>query len=67
MADQKLFIIKCPTFPSVIVFTNDRYWTEVKNQKDFKSKNVFYEIKRLIGENIQIIILKLILTYYHMI
>lgn len=39
------------TFPSVIAYThNDKYiGTEAKNQKDLNPKNVFYEIKRLIG------------------
>ncbi len=39
------------TFPSVIAYThNDRYiGTEAKNQKELNPKNVFYEVKRLIG------------------
>ena len=39
------------TIPSVVAFTNQNKYIgyEAKNQKEINSKNVFYEIKRLIG------------------
>jgi heat shock protein 1/8 len=42
------------TIPSVVAFTNRSTYIgyEAYNQKDINSKNVFYEVKRLIGRNI---------------
>jgi molecular chaperone DnaK (HSP70) len=42
------------TFPSIVAYTNkNRYiGCEAKNQKELNPKNVFYEVKRLIGRKI---------------